>query len=135
MPCAIAPCKAASMPRDVAAVGVFIVRCARLCVVVFMSLFRVAYVWTHGRVWSRGQKRRDARSSWRIAHFCLRVRVCLCENDCRVVVPLVSRVSLCYVVLAKCSRVAFAWSRKRRGLHAFALLRTRGCRVYITVFV
>ena len=56
-------------------------------------------------------------------------------NDRRVVVPLVLRVSLSYVVLAECSRVAFAWSRKRRGLHVFALLRTRERRVYITVFV
>ena len=66
--------------------------------------------------------------------LCLCVRVCY-VNDRRVVVPLVLRVSLSYVVLAECSRVAFAWSRKRRGLHVFALLRTRGRRVYITVFV
>ena len=66
MSCAIVPCKAASAPRDVAAVGVFVMKCARLCVVVFMSLFRVACVWTRGRVWLRDQKRRDARSSWRV---------------------------------------------------------------------
>ena len=66
--------------------------------------------------------------------LCLCVRVCY-VNDRRVVVPLVLRVSLSYVVLAERSRVTFAWGRKRRGLHVFALLRARGRRVYITVFV
>ena len=48
--CAIVSCKAVSVLRGVAAVGVFVVKvCAFVIVVVFMYLSRVAYVWTRGR--------------------------------------------------------------------------------------
>ena len=47
--CAIVSCKAVSVLRGVAAVGVFVVNvCAFVIVVVFMYLSRVAYVWTRG---------------------------------------------------------------------------------------
>ena len=75
MSCAIVPCKAASAPRDVAAVRMFVVKCDRLCVAGLMYLFRVAYVWTRGRAWLRDQESRDAQPSLRI-----RVLVFVCPR-------------------------------------------------------
>ena len=50
MSCAIVSCKAVSVLRGVAAVGVFVMNVrAFVIVVVFMYLSRVAYVWTRGR--------------------------------------------------------------------------------------
>ena len=48
--CAIVSCNAASAPRGVAALRVFVVKCDRLCVAGLMYLFRVAYAWTRDRV-------------------------------------------------------------------------------------
>ena len=67
MSCAIVSCKAVSVLRGVAAVGVFVMNvCSFVIVVVFMYLFRVAYVWTRGRAWLRDQKIYDTRPSLRI---------------------------------------------------------------------
>jgi hypothetical protein len=74
--CAIVSCKAVSALRGVAAVGVFVMNvCSFVIVVVFMYLFRVAYVWTRGRAWLRDQESRDAQPSLRI-----RVLVFVCPR-------------------------------------------------------
>ena len=76
MSCAIVSCKAVSALFGVAAVGVFVVNvCSFVLVVVFVYLFRVAYVWTRGRAWLRDQERRDVRPSWWI-----RVLVFVCPR-------------------------------------------------------
>ena len=65
--CAIVSCKAVSALRGVAAVGVFVMNVfSFVIVVVFMYLFRVAYVWTRGRAWLRDQETYDTRPSLRI---------------------------------------------------------------------
>ena len=58
---------AVSVLRDVAAVGVFVVKvCPFVCCRVYAFVSCVAYVWTRGRAWLRGRERRDAQPSWRV---------------------------------------------------------------------
>ena len=107
-------------------------KCAQSAVV-FMSLFRVAYVWTRGRVWLRDQKRRDARSSWRIRVLlfaCPRVFVWKrLSNE----VPLVLRVYL-FSVVSRVRASRSKWSRKRRTLHAFTyVVRLWASHAFLTV--
>ena len=106
--------------------------CALLCLCL---LFRVAYVWTHGRVWSPDQKRRDARSSWRIFELlfaCPRVFVFKRLSD---VVPLVLRVDLLSVV-SRVRASRFKWSRRRRTLRAFTcVVCSWASRAFLTVSV
>ena len=93
-------------------------KCAYLCVVVFMYLFRVAYVWTRSRVWLRDQRRRAAWPSWRIRVLLLACPRVFVWKRLPTVVPLILRVYL-FSVVSRVRASRFDWSRKRRALHAF----------------